>query len=238
MNRPRIRLSIVLVGALVIGLVAGACDTVTPTVSNPTSGPSDTATTAPASTGPAESASSEPSASGSASSEATPESTPEATPEASGATPGATSSSAATECAGGSDPTFFVSAANGLPFDVYCPVLAANWYVAAGGGEWRGGTDQWLQISYKGPGGAQFTLQEGAFCTGGLSLCSSHDSVIGPASFGDLAGSLDALGPTDSYGYAVYIGAGTRQGYTISGMGMSQDAFTAIAAGFIKVPKS
>jgi hypothetical protein len=124
-----------------------------------------------------------------------------------------------------------------LPFDVYCPVLPATWFVDAGGGEWRGGNDQWLQISYKGPGGAKISLQEGAFCTGGLSLCSSHDSVIGPASFGDLKGTLDALGPTPSFGYAIYIDPGTRKGYTITGVGLTQDAFKAIAAALLKVPK-
>jgi hypothetical protein len=105
-------------------------------------------------------------------------------------------------------------------------------------GQWLGGTEQWLQISYKGPHGAQISLQEGAFCTGGASLCTPHDSVIGQAAFGDLTAGLDALGPDPSFGYAIYIGAGTRQGYTITGTGLTQDAFTAIAAALIKVPKS
>ncbi len=235
-----IRFSVLLGGALIVGLAVSACGTTTPTVSNPTTQPGGTATATPLpfSTPPAETTSSEPSASGSASSEATPEVSTEATPEVSGATPEATASGAVNGCTGNADnQSWYVTAANGLPFDVYCPVLPASWYVDAGGGEWRGGTDQWLQISYKGPGGAKISLQEGAFCTGGLSLCSSHDSVVGPASFGDLPGTLDALGPTATFGYAIYIEPGTRKGYTITGTGMSQDAFTAIAAGLIKVAK-
>ena len=225
--------------ALLVALLLGACGTTAPTSvtgatpAGPTSGgPTSggpTATPAP---------SSEPSASSAASGAAS----SEATPESSAATsPGASAGGTGNACAGSTDnQSWYVTAANGLPFDIYCPVLAATWYVdtAGGGGSWRVGTDQWLQISYKGPGGAKFSLQEGAFCTGGLSLCSSHDSVIGPASFGDLPGSLDALGPTPADGYAVYVEPGSRKGYTITGTGMSQDAFAAIAAGVIKVPKS
>ena len=225
--------------ALLVALLVGACGTTAPTsftgappAGPPSGGPTaggPTATPVPSSEPTASSA-----ASGAASSEATPESS-------SASSPGTSAGSAGNACAGSTDnQSWYVTAANGLPFDIYCPVLAATWYVdtAGGGGSWRGGTDQWLQISYKGPGGAKFSLQEGAFCTGGLSLCSSHDSVIGPASFGDLSGSLDALGPTPADGYAVYVEPGSRKGYTITGTGMSQDAFAAIAAGVIKVPKS
>ena len=216
--------------ALLVALLVGACGTTAPTSftgATPAGPPSGGATATPA-------PSSESSASGSASAEATPESS-------SATSRGASAGGAGNACAGSEDnQSWYVTAANGLPFDIYCPVLAATWYVdtAGGGGEWRGGTDQWLQISYKGPGGAKFSLQEGAFCTGGLSLCSSHDSVIGPASFGDLSGSLDALGPTPADGYAIYVEPGTRKGYTITGTGMSRDAFAAIAAGVVKVPKS
>jgi hypothetical protein len=227
----RMRLSAFLGAALVVGLVA-ACGTTKPTASNSAIQPTDTATASspPFSTPSAESTSSE-AASSSASSEATPEAS-------SAATPAASASLVVNGCAGSTDnQSWYVTATNGLPFDVYCPVLPATWIVDLGGGEWRGGSDQWLQISYKGPGGAKISIQEGAFCTGGLSLCSSHDSVIGPASFGDLPGTLDALGPTPADGYAIYIEPGTRKGYTITGTGMSQDAFTAIAAGLIKVAK-
>ena len=235
----RTRFSSLLGCAAIVVLAVGACGSTNPTAPNslpPLTGTAS-ATVASSATTPAGSASSEPSASGSATSEAT----PEATPEASGGSPGASASGLGAACAGsGDNQTFFVSAADGLPFDIYCPVLPATWYVdtSGGGGMWRGGTDQWLQISYKGPGGAKISLQEGAFCTGGLSLCSAHDSVIGTASFGDLSGSLDALGPAASDGYAIYIGPGTRKGYTITGTGLSQDAFKAIAAGLIKVAKS
>jgi hypothetical protein len=239
----------VLTAALVVLLVAGACGTKELSVVGGTLPPnaaatatfSPIATQTPGSTASNQpSASKKPSASSSASTEATATAKATATATAEG-TPGpsASGSGASGACASGSDPTFFVTAAKGLPFDVYCPVLPASWYIdtGAGGGSWRGGTEQWLQIFYKGPGGAQIALQEGAFCTGGASLCSPHDSLIGTAAFGDLTGTLDALGPDPSYGYAIYIGAGTRRGYTITGMGMTQNAFTAIAAALIKVAK-
>jgi hypothetical protein len=238
-NRRNLRLSVALPAALVAVLVAAACGSTTPT-SDLTIPPTGGASATPASSSAiaTEAGSSEPSAPTSASPQATQEATPEASTETS---PGASGSGAGNSCAGSADnQSWYVTAANGLPFDVYCPVLPATWYVdtAGGGGSWRGGTDQWLQISYRGPGGAKLSLQEGAFCTGGLSLCSSHDSVIGSASFGGLSGSLDALGPTPADGYAIYIDPGTRKGYTITGTGLSPDAFKAIVAGVVKVPKS
>lgn len=230
------RLGFAVTGALVVALAAGACGTTAPTgqvVGTSTPTPTGAANSSPAASSAiaSESASSGPSASVSVSSEATP------VPSAD-VSPGASAGGVAASCAGSSDnQNLYVTAANGLPIQIYCPVLPANWVVDAGGGEWRGGTDQWLQISYKGPGGAKLSIQEGAFCTGGLSLCSSHDSVIGTAAFGDLQGSLDALGPAPADGYAIYVAPGTRNGYTITGSGMSQDAFKSIAAGMVKVPK-
>jgi hypothetical protein len=222
---------------LLLALLVGACGTTTPTTPTTESSarPPAGATTAaptPSSATATQSGSNEPSAGASASSGATPEASTETSPGASG-------SGAGNSCAGSSDnQSWYTTAADGLPFDVYCPVLPATWFVDAGGGTWRGGTDQWLQITYKGPSGAKILVQEGAFCTGGLSLCSPHDTVIGTATFGSLPGSLEALGPAPSDGYAIYIDPGTGNGYTITGTGMSQDAFAAIAAALVKVPRS
>lgn len=227
--------------ALLVALLVVACGTTNPTApttesSAPPPTGATTATPVPSSATPTESGSGEPSAAASASSEATSEATPEASTETS---PVASGSGAGNSCAGSSDnQSWYTTAADGLPFDVYCPVLPATWFVDAGGGTWRGGTDQWLQITYKGPGGAKILVQEGAFCTGGLSLCSPHDTVLGTATFGSLPGSLDALGPAPSDGYAIYIDPGTGKGYTITGTGISQDAFAAIAAALVKVPRS
>lgn len=129
---------------------------------------------------------------------------------------------------------FFADAANKLPFSVYCGKLPSGWifssanYTLPSGGV--------LNVTYKGPDGAQITLQEGAFCTTGVSACSSHDKVIGSAKFGDLAGSLDSLGP--NLGFAIYVSAGTTQGYTAKGTGVAQATFTKIVAALVKVPKT
>jgi hypothetical protein len=222
---------------LFLALLVGACGTTTPTApttksSAPPPAGATTAAPTPSSAAATPSGSSEPSAGASATSEATPQASTETSPGASG-------SGAGNSCAGSSDnQSWYTTAADGLPFDVYCPVLPATWFVDKGGGTWRGGTDQWLQIAYTGLGGAKILVQEGAFCTGGLSLCSPHDTVLGTASFGSLPGSLDALGPAPSDGYAIYIDPGTRKGYTITGTGMSQDAFVAIAAALAKVSRS
>ncbi len=244
MNSRSLR-SFAVPATLVAGLLLAGCGNTAPTSAltiPPTS--EATATPVPSSAASTATASSEPSAAPSASSAATTAPTPEATPEAtaqasSETSPGASGSGAGNSCAGSSDnQSWYTTAADGLPFDVYCPVLPATWFVDAGGGTWRGGTDQWLQITYKGPGVAKIVLQEGAFCTGGLSLCSPHDTVIGTATFGSLPGSLDALGPAPSDGYAIYIDPGSRKGYTITGTGIAQDAFVAIAAAVVKVPRS
>lgn len=136
-------------------------------------------------------------------------------------------------CTGDADKrAFFADAANKLPFSVYCAALPSGWlftnanYTLPSGGM--------LSITYKGPAGAQLALQEGAFCTTSASVCSPHDKVIGPAKFGDLAGTLDTLGS----GFAIYVGAGTAHGYTAKGTGVTQAAFTSIVKALVKVPKS
>jgi len=127
---------------------------------------------------------------------------------------------------------FFADAAKKLPFGVYCGVLPGGWYFSAGNyTQPSGGV---FNVTYKGPGGAQIAIQEGAFCTTGAAACSPHDSVIGSATFGGLTGSLDAVGS----GFAIYVAPGTAAGYTAKGTGVSQGTFTSIVASLVKVPKS
>lgn len=129
---------------------------------------------------------------------------------------------------------FWTSAAAQLMWDVYCPVLPGGWFVIDGSYKLtNGGT---IDISYKGPGGGQIRLQEGSFCTSGLSACQPHDQVLGTASFGDRSGSLDTLGP--GMGFAIYIDPGSAPSWAITGTGMDQASFAAIAAALTKVPKS
>jgi len=138
-------------------------------------------------------------------------------------------------CTGDADKrAFFADAANKLPFSVYCAALPSDWLFASANYTLPSGGV--LNITYKGPAGAQIALQEGAFCLTSASACSAHDKVIGPAKFGDLAGSLDTLGP--NLGFAIYVGPGTTHGYTAKGTGVTQATFTRIVAGLVKVPKS
>jgi hypothetical protein len=89
-------------------------------------------------------------------------------------------------------------------------------------------------ISYTNLKGQTLTVGEGNFCAGD-STCWTSISDLGPASFGDLAGTLK-LRTTDPQ-YAVYVGAGTANGYQIIGNGLTQAQFVAIAAGMVKIPK-
>jgi hypothetical protein len=127
---------------------------------------------------------------------------------------------------------FFADAANKLPFGVYCGVLPGGWYFTAGNYTQPSGGI--FNVTYKGPGGAQIVIQEGAFCTGGAVTCSPHDAALGSAKFGGMAGTLVSVGS----GFAIYVAPGTAAAYTAKGTGISQATFVSITAGLVKVPKS
>jgi hypothetical protein len=142
----------------------------------------------------------------------------------------------ATDCSGSPDnQNFYQSAADGLSVDIYCPVFPAGWYVN-GTASWHGNPAAQLVAPYKGPGGATITIKEGAFCTAGASACAPKDTIIGAAVFGDRAGTLVSLGP--GAGYAIYVDANSTHAYEITGNGLTQANFVAIAAALIKVAKS
>jgi hypothetical protein len=127
---------------------------------------------------------------------------------------------------------FFADAANKLPFPVYCGALPGGWiFSSAGYTQPNGGV---LNITYKGPNGAKVDIQEGAFCLVSASACSAHVKVLGTAKFGDMAGTLDTLGS----GFVVYVAPGTARGYTATGTGLAQGAFSGIVVALVKVPKS
>ncbi len=142
----------------------------------------------------------------------------------------------ASSCGGTVDnQTFWAQAAAAMKWAVYCPVLPSGWRFGAQGGSYvqtGGGT---VQIFYAGPGGATLEVSEGAFCVGNAANCSPHATVAGTSAFGDLSGSLDTL---SGGGFALYVNPGTATGYTVTGSGLSQGAFAAIAAAVVKVAKS
>jgi hypothetical protein len=126
---------------------------------------------------------------------------------------------------------FFSEAAAAMSWDVYCAVLPGGWKVEIG--VYAADSGGVLGISYSGPGGAALTLNEGAYCTTGPADCSAHDTVIGPAAFGNLVGTLN----TSAGGYALYVNPGTRRAYSLVGSGLSEMSFRSIASNLHKVPK-
>ena len=157
--------------------------------------------------------------------------TPVPTPKRTG-TPGPSPSGAAACSGNATQQAFITDAANHLPFAVYCGVLPVGWGFSTGAyTQPNGGV---FNIAYRGPGGALISLQEGAFCTTSAAACSPHDSVVGAAKFGGLAGSLDKVGSD----FVIYVGAGTAAGDTAKGTGVTQATLTTIVARLVKVPKS
>ena len=124
---------------------------------------------------------------------------------------------------------FFRDAAAILPFAVYCAVLPDGWFVDQGSYRLAGGG--LLEISYKGPGGARFSLQEGAFCTAGASACSPHDLFVGQAAFGDQTGTYGRLGDS----WVLYVDPGSSPAWAARGTGMDEAAFLRLCAALHRV---
>jgi hypothetical protein len=136
-------------------------------------------------------------------------------------------------CAGTAEHlAFFAEAAGALTFDVYCAALPSSWWLTAT--EYKQTAGGYLTISYKNNGGDVITVDEGNFCAG-VATCWASSSDLGSASFGDMPGSLVTLAGGQ---YAVFVGPNTALGYQITGKGMSQASFVAIAAAMVKIPKS
>jgi hypothetical protein len=130
------------------------------------------------------------------------------------------------------DPKFWFKSAKVVTWTVYCPDLPSSWTVLLG--TYDGVGIGKLRMSWRGPDGAKIEIAEGAFCTTDAETCSPHETVIGPATLGDMLGSLDTL---SGGGFAVYVGAGTGYAYELTGSGMSQDAFVSLAAAVVKVAR-
>jgi hypothetical protein len=151
-----------------------------------------------------------------------------ATPEPTGEpSPAPTPGAGAAACTGTVDNrTFFEHIAGQVDWDLYCAVLPPHWFVDAGEFSLRDGGR--MEVTYRGPGGARLTLQEGNFCTDGVSACSPKDQSLGEASFGSRGGGLVSLGPGD--GFAVYVDPGQAPSWAATGTGLDQATFVAFAA--------
>jgi hypothetical protein len=118
---------------------------------------------------------------------------------------------------------FFRAAASALDWTVYCAVLPAGWFVDTG--QYRQAGGGWVQIAYRGPGGARLELREGAFCAAGDG-CVPPGTELGDAPFGDRSGTLVAL---DDGGYAIVVDRGEKISWLAVGTGMDEAAFRKIA---------
>jgi hypothetical protein len=208
--------------AIVVALVAAGCAparvTPSPIIIVVTLPPAQTSAPAPS-----------PSATPSPPLSASPTATPSPTPP-----PAATTVPASTcTVRGAGDPLFWSEAAATMTWDVYCPVLPSEWFVSSGSYDASGGGS--VAMAWKGPSNGKLQIQEGAFCTTDAATCSPHSSVVGPADFGDLPGQLDTLADGS---FAIYVNPGTARAYTLTGSGVNQATFVALAAALVKVAKS
>jgi len=119
---------------------------------------------------------------------------------------------------------FYRAAASALSWTVYCAVLPAGWFVDSG--QYRQAGGGWVQIAYRGPGGARLELHEGAFCTASDG-CVPAGTESGDAPFGDKTGTFVAL---DDGGSAVVVDRGEKISWLAVGTGLDEAAFRAIVA--------
>jgi hypothetical protein len=146
-----------------------------------------------------------------------------------GSAPPSTDIGAAAACAGTDDNReFFASIAAVVTWTVYCPVLPSGWFVDSGQYRLAGGG--WLEIAYRGPGGARLVLLEGTACADVSCLPGGED--LGEASFGGREGRLVGLGGGD---LAIVAGPAEGATWVARGSGLERDAFVAIAADFATV---
>jgi hypothetical protein len=153
-----------------------------------------------------------------------PSSAPESATPSTGASPSASGSGAAAACSGtDKNREFFQTAAAAVKWTVYCAVLPAGWFVDSG--SYRGTSGGWVQIAYKGPGGARLELHEGAFCTT-TDGCVPPGTDAGTAPFGNLTGTFVTLG---GGGWAVVVDRAKPISWLAVGTGMDQATFRGLA---------
>jgi len=131
----------------------------------------------------------------------------------------------ASACAGNDDNRdFFASFAEAVEWDVYCPTLPDGWFVENGTYRLSGGA--WMEIIYRGPGGARFGLSEGAFCRDDGD-CVPDGTDVGAAAFGDREGTLVAAADGS---WAITVDRGHDPSWLATGSGLDEAAFRAHAA--------
>lgn len=125
---------------------------------------------------------------------------------------------------------FFRQAAASMAWSVYCAALGDGWFVDAGSFHLADGGR--LEVTYRGPDGAQVALVEGNVCEGeDVEACAPRDAVIAPATFGDRDGTLGRL----ANGLVLDVDRGANPSWRATGLGLAEEAFRAICAGLIAV---
>lgn len=150
-----------------------------------------------------------------------------------GATPGGSalaSPSAAASCTGTvANREFYVTVADHVAWDVFCPVLPKGWIVDAGSYRTSGGG--WMKIAYKASGSRRFELREGAFCSD-PATCVPTGTEIAPGSFGDREATIIQV---DDGGFAAIVDRGQTISWAAIGKGMDEPTFRAYAEALILV---
>jgi hypothetical protein len=161
---------------------------------------------------------------------------PTTSPPASPSSPAASPTEApvgegsASDCSGTDDNrSFFEQAAANLDWPVYCAVLPERWFVTQG--TYRTAGTGWLQITYRGPSGAELSLHEGAFCDDGDG-CVPPGTESGDSPFSDQSGTIIFL---DSGGYALTVDRGQHPSWLAVGTGMEESTFRDLAASLIRL---
>jgi hypothetical protein len=121
---------------------------------------------------------------------------------------------------------FLAKAAAAFDWPVYCALLPARWFLAAG--SYAGGK---LDVSYKGPNGALLELHEGAFCTDGTG-CVPEGSDAGNSMFGDQSATLVHF---EDGRVAAVVDRGEALSWLAIGDGLSDEAFQTITAALIRL---
>lgn len=196
-----------------------------PPIDGPSSAPVASAPTATAT----DAATDEPATPEPATPEPTATSEPTQDPSASASASASADPGAAARCAGNdSNREFFASIAEVVAWPVFCPVLPSGWFVDSGLYRLAGGG--WLEIAYRGPGGARLELREGTACAS--TDCLPSGDELGSASFGDLPGSLVRQGDGR---LAVVVGPSDGATWVAIGSGLDQAAFASITAALARV---
>lgn len=229
MESTLVRARVAVIAVLALALLVAACGgttTTSPPLDTGSPATGEPATPAPDDTTAPSSEPTEPGATEAPTDEPTEDPTEEPTEEPTESPDGSASpGTGAAACSGTDDNrAFFEQVAEAVAWDVYCAVLPSGWFLESG--QWRGASGGRMTIAYKGPGGARFTLSEGAFCAD-ASGCVPPGTESGSTAFGGFEGTLYA---TEEAGWALVVDEGAPISWLAVGTGVDEAEFVDLAA--------